>query len=36
MVELRGVASTDLSRTEQAALRRLLDQAFGARFDDGD
>jgi aminoglycoside 2'-N-acetyltransferase I len=36
MVELRGVATGELSRAELAALRRLLDQAFGARFDEGD
>ncbi|HVD13613.1 MAG TPA: GNAT family N-acetyltransferase [Actinomycetota bacterium] len=36
MIELRSIASRDLSRAELAALRQLLDQAFGDRFDDGD
>jgi aminoglycoside 2'-N-acetyltransferase I len=36
MAELRRVASADLSTAELTALRRLLDEAFGDRFDDSD
>jgi aminoglycoside 2'-N-acetyltransferase I len=36
MIELRNVASAALSTAELEALRQLLDQAFGNRFDQDD
>src|SRR5919108_5533999 len=36
MAQLRSVATTEPSRAELAALRRLLDQAFEGRFSEDD